>query len=77
MSVHQIYPDSYVGRKTLVFLKELRMKLKHIVVTIFTLGTLLLSFPLKTAFLPVQEFIVICQGSAPIILFSPSLQPLL
>lgn len=77
MFVNQIYPDSYVERITLVFLKELRMKLKRIVVTVFTLGTLLLSFPLKTAFLPVQEFVVICQCSAPIILFSPYLQPLL
>lgn len=40
-----------------------------IVVTVFPLGTLLLSFPLKTALLPVQEFVVICQGSTPIILF--------
>ena len=77
MFVNHIYPYSYVERITLVFLKELRMKLKRIVVTVFTLGTLLLSFPLKTAFLPVQEFVVICQGSAPIILFSPCLQPLL
>ena len=77
MFVNQVYPDSYVGRITLVFLKELRMKLKRSVVTGFTLGTPLLSFPLKTAFLPVQEFVVICQGSAPIILFSSSLQPLL
>lgn len=75
MYVNQIYPDLYVGRIILVFLKELGMKLKHIVV--FTFGTLLWSFPLKTAFLPVHGFVVIYQGSAPIILFSPSLQPLL
>ena len=77
MYVNQIYPDSYVGRIILVFLKELGMKLKCIVVTVFPLGTLLWSFPLKTAFLPVHGFVVIYQRSAPIILFSPSLQPLL